>query len=172
MLLENKTAVIYGAGGDVGGAVAKAFAREGAKVFLTGRTLASVQPTARDIIGAGGVAEAAQVDAMDEKAIEDHLTVVTGKTGGVDVSFNAITAVPQPGTRGVPLAVTALDRTLLDNGLVDEYDLWIMPTHVGQGKRAFADIDPGKFDLELVRTHKFGNGVVVLTYRPHQLTAK
>lgn len=63
--------------------------------------------------------------------------------------------------------VTALDRTLLDNKLVDEYDLWIMPTRVGPGKRAFADIDSDKLNLELVRTHQFGNGVVVLTYRPH-----
>jgi dihydrofolate reductase len=62
--------------------------------------------------------------------------------------------------------VTALDRTLLDNKLVDEYDLWIMPTRVGQGKRAFADIEVNKLDLELVRTHRFANGVVILTYRP------
>jgi len=38
VLLEDKNAVIYGGGGKVGGAVARAFAREGAKVFLTGRT--------------------------------------------------------------------------------------------------------------------------------------
>jgi NAD(P)-dependent dehydrogenase (short-subunit alcohol dehydrogenase family) len=110
MLLKNKTAVIYGAGGAVGGAVARAFAREGAKVFLTGRTLTSVQATTHDIIAAGGVAEAAHVDAMDEKANEDHLAAVTGKTGGIDVSFNAITAVPQPGTQGVPLAQLSVER--------------------------------------------------------------
>jgi dihydrofolate reductase len=62
--------------------------------------------------------------------------------------------------------VTALDRTLLDNKLVDEYDLWIIPTRVGQGKRAFADIEADKLDLELLRTHRFANGGVVLTYRP------
>jgi dihydrofolate reductase len=62
--------------------------------------------------------------------------------------------------------VTALDRTLLDNKLVDEYDLWIIPTRVGQGKRAFADVEAGKLNLELVRTHRFANGVVILTYRP------
>ena len=62
--------------------------------------------------------------------------------------------------------ITALDRTLLDNGLVDEYDLWIVPTRVGQGKRAFADIQADELNLELVRTHRFANGVVILTYRP------
>lgn len=59
MLLENKTTVIYGAGGAIGGAVARAFAREGAKVFLTGRNLTSVTATAKDIIAAGGAAETA-----------------------------------------------------------------------------------------------------------------
>ncbi len=63
MLLKNKNAVIYGAGGDIGGAVARAFAREGAKVFLAGRTLASLEAVAEEISEAGGVAEAAQVGA-------------------------------------------------------------------------------------------------------------
>src|SRR5216683_2396925 len=59
MLLTNKNAVIYGAGGAIGGAIARAFAREGAKVFLTGRRLASVDAVASDIFAAGGVAETA-----------------------------------------------------------------------------------------------------------------
>src|SRR5512145_2881083 len=64
MLLENKVAVIYGAGGSIGGAVARTFAREGATVFLAGRTLAKLEAVAREIAAAGGVAETAQVDAM------------------------------------------------------------------------------------------------------------
>jgi 3-oxoacyl-[acyl-carrier protein] reductase len=66
MLLENKNAVIYGGGGSVGGAVARAFAREGAQVFLAGRTLATLEEVAEEIRAAGGVAETAQVDALDE----------------------------------------------------------------------------------------------------------
>jgi 3-oxoacyl-[acyl-carrier protein] reductase len=42
MILKDKVAVIYGAGGDVGSAVARAFAREGAKLFLSGRNLHKV----------------------------------------------------------------------------------------------------------------------------------
>jgi NAD(P)-dependent dehydrogenase (short-subunit alcohol dehydrogenase family) len=103
MLLEKKNAVIYGAGGAVGGAVARAFAREGARVFLTGRHMASVEKVARDIAAAGGVAEAAQVDAFDERGIEEHADAVARKAGSLDISFNAITAVPQPGTQGIPL---------------------------------------------------------------------
>ena len=60
MLLEGKNAVIYGAGGAIGGAaVARAFARGGARVFLAGRTLESLDEVAEDIRSAGGVAETA-----------------------------------------------------------------------------------------------------------------
>jgi len=103
MLLEHKTAVIYGAGGAVGSAVAKAFAREGAKVFLTGRNLNSVDAVAKHIVAAGGRAESSMVDALDERAIEDHLSSVIKSAGQIDVSFNAITPVPQPGIQGVPI---------------------------------------------------------------------
>ncbi|MGE5802596.1 MAG: SDR family NAD(P)-dependent oxidoreductase [Gemmatimonadota bacterium] len=58
MLLKHKVAVIYGAGGGVGGAVARAFAREGANVFLTGRHRAPVEAVVKDIVLAGGSAEA------------------------------------------------------------------------------------------------------------------
>ena len=90
MLLENKTAVIYAAGGAIGGAVARAFAREGARVFLTGRDQAKVDGVANEIAAAGGSAETAQVDALDERAVEEHLDTVVEKAGGVDISFNAI----------------------------------------------------------------------------------
>ena len=72
MLLENKVAVIYGGGGSIGGAVARAFAREGASVFLAGRTLATLDQVAGEIRAAGGTAEAAQVDALDEEAVDGH----------------------------------------------------------------------------------------------------
>src|SRR5215469_11924204 len=90
MLLENKTAVIYGAGGDIGSAVARAFAREGARLFLAGRTLPPLSAVAEDITRAGGTAEVAQVDALDEQAVEQHLGEVVQKAGGIDISFNAI----------------------------------------------------------------------------------
>jgi 3-oxoacyl-[acyl-carrier protein] reductase len=90
VLLENKNAVIYGGGGSVGGAVARAFAREGAKIFLAGRTLATLQSVAGEIRASGGVAEAAQVDALDERAVDDHADAVAQEAGGIDVSFNTI----------------------------------------------------------------------------------
>jgi NAD(P)-dependent dehydrogenase (short-subunit alcohol dehydrogenase family) len=102
MLLADKVAVIYGAGGAVGSAVARAFAREGAKIFVTGHHRDTVERVAKEIIGAGGAAEAAQVDALDEQAVASHLTQVIRKVGRVDVSFNAI-GIPQEGIQGIPL---------------------------------------------------------------------
>lgn len=90
MLLENKNAVIYGAGGAIGATVARAFASEGAKVFLAGRTLSKVEAVAKEITATGGVAEAAQVDALDEQAVEQHISAVAGRAEGIDVLFNAI----------------------------------------------------------------------------------
>jgi NAD(P)-dependent dehydrogenase (short-subunit alcohol dehydrogenase family) len=90
MLLPDKVAVIYGAGGAIGGAVARTFAREGAKVFLSGRNLAPVEAVAGDIIAADGQAEAAQVDALNEDAIEHHVAGVVQKAGRIDMVFNAV----------------------------------------------------------------------------------
>jgi NAD(P)-dependent dehydrogenase (short-subunit alcohol dehydrogenase family) len=101
-MLRKKVAVIYGAGGAIGGAVARAFAQEGATVFLTGRRLASVEAVANDIISAGGTAEAAEVDALDEPAIDRHLQSVIDRAGRVDVSFNAV-GFPTKGILGLPL---------------------------------------------------------------------
>jgi hypothetical protein len=86
MLLENKNAIIYGAAGSVGGAVTRAFAREGAHVFLTGRNLGALDVLAKEISAAGGAAATAQVDALDEDAVEAHLDAVVDKAGTVDIS--------------------------------------------------------------------------------------
>jgi 3-oxoacyl-[acyl-carrier protein] reductase len=90
MLLKDKVAVVYGAGGKIGSTVAKTLAREGARVFLTGRTLEKLQPVAEAIAAAGGRAEVAQLDALDKAAIETHLETVIAETGHVDVTFNAV----------------------------------------------------------------------------------
>ena len=90
MLLEGKNAVIYGGGGKVGGAVARAFASEGARVFLAGRTIAKLDVVAESIRSVGGVAETAQVDALDEQAIEKHIGDVVERARSIDVSFNAV----------------------------------------------------------------------------------
>ena len=90
LMLKEKVAVIYGAGGGIGTAVAHAFAREGARVFLTGQRLAPVERVAKEIEAEGSSAEAAEVDSLDETALGDHLRSVIEEAGRLDISFNAV----------------------------------------------------------------------------------
>ncbi len=116
MLLENKNAVIYGAGGSIGGAVAKEFAREGARVFLAGRTRESLEVVASDIEAAGGSAEVAVLDALDEEAVDEHARAMVSEAGSIDVSFNLIT---RGDVQGIPLIEMTTDDLLhaVVNGL-------------------------------------------------------
>jgi NAD(P)-dependent dehydrogenase (short-subunit alcohol dehydrogenase family) len=109
MMLKDKVAVIYGGGGAIGGAVARAFAREGARLFLTGRRREPVEAVAADVVSAGGSAEAAEVDALDEPALGKHLQSMIDKAGRVDVSFNAV-GVPDAKILGVPLVELDVER--------------------------------------------------------------
>jgi NAD(P)-dependent dehydrogenase (short-subunit alcohol dehydrogenase family) len=123
MMLKDKVAVIYGAGGAIGSAVARAFAREGAKVFLTGRRRAPVEAVAKDIVSAGGSAQAAEVDALDEQAVDKHLQSVIDKAGRVDISFNAI-GIPDKDVVGVPLVELDIEQFSLPiTGYVTSYFL-------------------------------------------------
>ena len=90
MLLEGKVAVIYGGGGAIGGAVARVFAREGARVHLAGRTTSKLDRVTGDIRSKGGVADAAVVDATDEKAVTEFVNGVVKQAGHIDISFNLI----------------------------------------------------------------------------------
>jgi NADP-dependent 3-hydroxy acid dehydrogenase YdfG len=90
MLLQDKTAVVYGAAGAVGSAVATAFAREGAHVFLAGRTATTLEARAAAIRAAGGRADTAVVDALDAPAVEECVDRVVAQTGRLDISFNAV----------------------------------------------------------------------------------
>jgi NADP-dependent 3-hydroxy acid dehydrogenase YdfG len=101
--------VIYGARGATGGAVARAFADEGAKLLLSGRRLAPVEAVAKDIVAVGGFAEAAEVDALDEQAVDRHLRSVIDKAGHVDISFNAV-GIPDSTLVGVPLVELEVEQ--------------------------------------------------------------
>jgi NAD(P)-dependent dehydrogenase (short-subunit alcohol dehydrogenase family) len=116
MLLKNKYAIIHGAGGAVGSTIARAFAREGARLFLAGRTLAKVEAVANEIVANGGAAEAARVDALDEQAIERHADDVVRKAGRLDIAFNAVgvpaDVVASQGMQGIPFAELPLESFL------------------------------------------------------------
>jgi len=106
MLLEGKNAVIYGGGGRIGGAVAEAFAREGARVHLAGRTPEPIEAVAGRVRDAGGEAETAIVDALDERAVDAHADAVASGFGSLDISFNLIS---HGDVQGTPLAEMSLD---------------------------------------------------------------
>jgi NAD(P)-dependent dehydrogenase (short-subunit alcohol dehydrogenase family) len=115
-ILDGRTAVVYGGGGSLGGAVAREFAREGAQVFVTGRTKEPLEAVVAGITAEGGSAHAAVLDALDGQAVEEHLADVVDRTGQVDVSFNLIT---RGDVQGVPLIAMSPDDLLraVDNGL-------------------------------------------------------
>jgi NAD(P)-dependent dehydrogenase (short-subunit alcohol dehydrogenase family) len=98
MQLTDKTAIVYGAGGSIGGAVARAFAAEGARVHLVGRTRKTLEAVAAGIKDA----EIAVVDALDEAAVEEHLA----RVGDVDISFNLVT---RGDVQGAPLTEMPVD---------------------------------------------------------------
>jgi NAD(P)-dependent dehydrogenase (short-subunit alcohol dehydrogenase family) len=90
VLLEGRNAVVYGGSGRVGGAVARAFAREGARVFLAARTREPLERVAEEITAAGGRAEASVVDALDPVQVDRHAEEIIARAGSIDVSFSAI----------------------------------------------------------------------------------
>lgn len=100
--LKNKVAVIYG-NGAIGSAVARSFARAGARVFLTGLTPSKLKAIADEIAFDGGIIETAQLNALDEQAVEHHMNEVIQKAGRIDISFNTI-GIPQKEVQHVPLA--------------------------------------------------------------------
>lgn len=110
MQLQGKNAVVYGAAGHMGGAVARAFAREGARVFLAGRTLETLDALAEEIRAAGGLAETATVDAMDRDAVDAHAAQVVEAAGTLDISFNAVSL---RAIQNIPLTEISLDDFML-----------------------------------------------------------
>jgi NAD(P)-dependent dehydrogenase (short-subunit alcohol dehydrogenase family) len=106
MMLENETAVIHGAGGAIGGAVARAFADAGARVHLAGRSRARLEKVADDIGGAAGVTE---VDALDERAVAEHADAVAADAGGIDIALNAVSF---PFVHGTPVTDVAVEEVM------------------------------------------------------------
>lgn len=109
-MLNGKNAVIYGAGGAIGGAVARTFAREGATVFLAGRTEATLDRVAADVATGGGAAHVAVVDATDPRAVVDHVAAIAAMVGHVDILFDA---VGMHDVQGTPLVDMPVDDVVL-----------------------------------------------------------
>lgn len=112
MLLRDKNAVIYGGGGAIGGGIARVFAREGARVFIAGRTQARLDAVAADITAAGGDAETAQVDVFDQRAVEQHADDIAARAGGIDVAVNAVSIMHDQGTTLADLSLDEFMRPI------------------------------------------------------------
>jgi NAD(P)-dependent dehydrogenase (short-subunit alcohol dehydrogenase family) len=112
MLLQDRTAVIYGGGGAIGGAVARVFAREGARLYLAGRTQERLDAVAADIAAAGGTVETAYVDAFDQRAVEEHADAVAAKAGGIDIALNAVSVMHDQGTLLADLSLDEFMRPI------------------------------------------------------------
>ena len=108
-LLEGKTAIVYGAGG-LGAGIARTFAREGARVFLAGRTRAPLEALAAEIVAAGGAAEATVLDVLDEAAVDAHVGEVVARAGSIDVSFNLTSREDRQGTPLLDMSVEDFTR--------------------------------------------------------------
>jgi 3-oxoacyl-[acyl-carrier protein] reductase len=109
MLLSGKTAIVYGAGGSIGSAIARAFAREGASVWLCGRTLATLEKLAGEIRATGGTAEPARVDALDEASVDRHADTV----GTIDISVNTIGIGDVQGTPLVRMPLADVEQPVI-----------------------------------------------------------
>ncbi len=116
MLLDGKNAVIYGAGGSVGSAVARAFAREGARVHPAGRTRETLEAVASEIRSSAGTAAAAGtaiVDALDENAVDEHADAVAAAAGSLDISVNLISHGDVQGTPLAEMSVADFERPVV-----------------------------------------------------------
>jgi hypothetical protein len=128
MLLEKKNAIIYGAGGGIGGGVARTFAREGARVFLAGRTGPPLEAVAADVRAAGGSAEVAVLDATDERAVDAHVEAVTAGAVALVREDIRITMPPHPWC----FDGLATIRPLLEEGLTAPGEWRLVPTRANR----------------------------------------
>ena len=88
-ILQGKRAVVFGAGGSIGSAVAKEFAAEGAEVFLAGRTRSNLEPVAKKITEAGGNTHAAVIDALNDSAVNQYIDGIVKQAGKIDILLDA-----------------------------------------------------------------------------------
>lgn len=112
LLLEDKNAVIYGGGGAIGGAIARVFAREGARVFIAGRTQAKLDAVARDIAAAGGTVETAHIDVLDQQVVDKHADAIAATAGSIDIALNAVSVMHDQGTLLADLSLEEFMRPI------------------------------------------------------------
>ena len=93
-MLVDKNVLVFAASGAVAGAVARTCAAQGATVWASARRGEAAEELAAEIVGTGGRAHAAEVDATDAEAVARHVGEVVDRAGGVDAVFNGIGGRP------------------------------------------------------------------------------
>lgn len=110
MLLQDRVAIVYGAAGPMGSAVSRAFAREGARLFLAGRTQATLDALADELRRGGATVDTAVMDAMDVASTQAHADAVVAQAGRIDISFNAVGIRAR---QNVPMIDIPLDKLMV-----------------------------------------------------------
>lgn len=173
-MLENKNALIYGAGGAIGSAVARAFGREGAMVFLAGRSRTKLDRVAKEIRAAGGTAEQSEVDALDEQAVERHADAVAEQAGSIDISFNAVGM--DNGEQGIPLIELSADdyaRPIVDYTRTHFLTAKAAARHmVPQGSGVILPISNPMARVPTALTGPFGQAAAAVENLSRQLAAE
>lgn len=142
-LLEGKVAVVYGGGGAIGGAVAAVFAREGARVFLAGRTRAKLEAIARGIVSAGGDAQVAVLDLLDERAVRDHADAVAAQAGAIDVMLNAIGIAHVQGQAFLETTLAEFEQPIAQNARAQFIAAQAVARHMKPGSVILTLTTPG-----------------------------
>jgi NAD(P)-dependent dehydrogenase (short-subunit alcohol dehydrogenase family) len=119
-LLDSRNIIVYGAGGALGAGICRTFAREGARLHLTGRKREPLEAVAREIRAAGGEAEVATLDALDERAVGEHADAVVAQFGSIDVSFNLINRGDVHGTPFLDMELEDFVRPVV-NGVTSTF---------------------------------------------------
>jgi 3-oxoacyl-[acyl-carrier protein] reductase len=89
LTLREKNAVVFGAAGSIGAAVAKEFAAEGARVFLAGRTKTSLEAVTKQITARGGEAHSAVIDVLDDASVDHYIEGIVKQAGRIDIVLDA-----------------------------------------------------------------------------------
>lgn len=103
--LTGKTALVFGAGGGLGGAIARTFAREGAQVALADINGEAVESLAQELRDDGVKTLAVQWDLGDLSVIEANIARIEQELGGVDIVVNNTGGPP-------PTSVAGQDQAL------------------------------------------------------------